>query len=481
MHIVVIGAGPTGLAAGYDLLQNGHQVTLYEQDPRWVGGISRTVVYKGYRFDIGGHRFFSKNAEIEAYWRNILGEDLLTRRRLSRIFYDGKFYDYPLKAGNAFKNMGLVNTAGCLGNYLKTQMFPRRPVRTFEDWVTNHFGARLYEMFFKSYTEKVWGMPCNEISADWAAQRIQGLSLITAVKSAVWPSGFSRQKSVKTLADSFRYPKQGPGMLWERVASHIRSLGGDLRMGARVSCIAWEPGRGVSAVEASGCAAQRPDHVISSMPLRSLVRALSPQPPLDVRDAAEALHYRDFITVALIVDAPHLFPDQWIYIHDPRVKVGRIQNFKNWSADMVPDPGMTCLGMEYFCFAGDGLWTAPDRELLSLAEREARATGLLGKARCVDGTVVRVPKAYPVYDDHYERHLLTIRRYLDSHLPNLQIAGRNGMHRYNNQDHAMLTGLMAAKNVSGAAYDLWAVNSDAQYLESVPSTRRVPQRITVKG
>ncbi len=476
MRTVVIGAGPTGLSAGYELLQRGHQVSVYEQDPTWVGGISRTVVYKGYRFDIGGHRFFSKNPDIEDYWRHVLGPDLLTRERLSRIFYGGKFYDYPLKARNAFKNMGLANTAWCLGSYVKTQCFPRTPARTFEDWVTNRFGARLYQMFFKTYTEKVWGMPCQEISADWAEQRIQEFSLKTALRAALWPSRHQGATTVKTLANSFAYPRLGPGMLWERVADLIRIRGGEVRMGALVSHILWEPGHGVRAISTAEGQPAELDHLISSMPLASLVKALSPQAPADVQSAAERLRYRDFITVALIVDAADLFPDQWIYIHDPHVKVGRIQNFKNWSPDMVPDPAMTCLGMEYFCFAGDGLWTAPDSDLVALAEREARATGLLGDARCVDAMVVRVPKAYPVYDDHYARHLQTIRDYLAGELPNLQIAGRNGMHRYNNQDHAMMTGIMAAKNVSGADYDLWAVNSDAQYLESAPAGRLVPQR-----
>lgn len=476
MHIVVIGAGPTGLSAGYELVQTAHQVTIYEQDPHFVGGISRTVEFKGYRFDIGGHRFFTKNPDIESFWHTMLGDDLVRCHRLSRIFYGGKFYDYPLRAGNAFRNLGLLNTTLCLSHYLKSRLFPRSPVETFEDWVTNQFGKRLYEVFFKTYTEKVWGMPCNEISADWASQRIQGLSLASAVKAALFPR-LGSGTAIKTLINTFWYPTLGPGMLWERIGRHIQTRGGTLRMGAKVSRIVWEPRTGVTAIRTSDQQFVVPDQVISSMPIRSLVRALRPSAPMSVQNAAESLHYRDFITVALIIDAPHVFPDHWIYIHDPRVKVGRIQNFKNWSSAMVPDPTKTCLGMEYFCFEGDGLWNTTDAELLALAEQEARAIGLLGRAQCVDGAVVRVPKAYPVYDHDYRTHLGTIQRFLAKQIPNLQVAGRNGMHRYNNQDHAMLTGFFAAKNALGAHYDLWAVNGDAEYLETVQTSRTVPHRL----
>jgi len=337
-------------------------------------------------------------------------------------------------------------------------------------------------MFFKTYTEKVWGMSCNEISADWAVQRIQGLSLYHAVIAALLPQGRQKNPVMKTLIDSFRYPRLGPGMLWERVADLVKDRGGLIQMDAKVSRLTWESGRGITTVVTRQGHHAHPDHVISSMPLRALVHALDPLVPPEVKTSAESLQYRDFITVALIVDSPFLFPDNWIYIHDPRVKVGRIQNFKNWSPDMVPDPNMTCVGMEYFCFKGDGLWMMPDAELLSLAEREARITGLLGNATCVDGTVVRVPKAYPVYDDHYAAHVSTIRNFLMHHVPNLQCVGRNGMHRYNNQDHAMLTGLLSAKNVGGAHYDLWRINADAEYLETDSGVRRVPRRASmVKG
>ncbi|WP_255398081.1 NAD(P)/FAD-dependent oxidoreductase [Sulfobacillus sp. hq2] len=481
MDVVVIGAGPAGLAAGYEAVQQGHQVIVYEQDAHHVGGISRTVEYKGYRFDIGGHRFFSKNLAMETYWKDVLGDDLLRRQRLSRIYYQGKFYDYPLKASNAFRNMGMLKTVQCLASFAGAQIQPITPVTNFEEWVINHFGRQLYQMFFKTYTEKVWGMPCQEISADWAVQRIQGLSLGRAVQAALWPGRQSANGVVKTLTNAFFYPRLGPGMLWEKVAERIREQGGHVVMGAKVDRIIWEKGRGVVQIETPHHVSAV-HHVISSMPLRSFVRALHPKAPEEVINAAESLQYRDFLTVGLIIDAPHLFPDQWIYIHDPDLKVGRIQNFKNWSPAMVPDASKTGIGMEYFCFAGDKLWTMTDAALLNLAEQEARATGLLGQARCLDGTVIRVPKAYPVYDDAYENHLRTIRHFLASHLPNVHVAGRNGMHRYNNQDHAMMTGILAAKNVSGAHYDVWAVNGDAQYLETSGSVRSVPQRLrSLKG
>lgn len=478
MDIAIIGAGPAGLSAGYELSRTDHQVTVLEQDPQFVGGISRTVECQGYRFDIGGHRFFTKNPEIEAFWHRLLGEDLLRCRRLSRIFYGGKFYDYPLRAGNAFANLGLANTTKCVLDYVKSQVFPRSPEESFEDWVTNHFGSRLFDMFFKTYTEKVWGMRCSEISADWAAQRIQGLSLASAIRSALWPRGSSQNPTMKTLTRTFWYPKWGPGMLWERVAAHIREQGGVLKMGAKVSRLAFQPRLGITGIITSSQEFLAPDQVISSMPIRSLIRAMTPTVPKAVQIAADSLKYRDFITVALMIDAPDMFPDQWIYIHDPGVKVGRIQNFKNWSPAMVPDPSTSCLGMEYFCFEGDGLWTSSDAELLALAEREARSIGLLGQSACIGGTVVRVPKAYPVYDQGYATHLATIRQYLVEYVPNLHLIGRNGMHRYNNQDHAMLTGFLAAQNILGSHYDLWAVNGDAEYLET-STTRQVPGRISL--
>lgn len=482
MRVGIIGAGPAGLTAARELV--GQVDTLvFEQDPTAVGGISRTFEYKGYRFDIGGHRLFSKNPDVEHYWRRVLGSDLLSRSRLSRIFYGGKFYDYPLRAGNAFRNLGALNTARCLLDYVRARQHPTIPARTFEDWVTNQFGRRLYEMFFKTYTEKVWGIPCEEISADWAAQRIKGLNLATAVRSAIFGAS-GDGPVVKTLIDEFRYPRLGPGMLWERIAQEIVARNGTLLMGQKVAGVEWQRGQGVRALLAQGKAGRVStypvEHVISSMPIRSLIRAMGPQVPEEVTRAGEALKYRDFLTVALIIDTPDLFPDNWIYIHDAAVRVGRIQNFKNWSPDMVPNPDTTCVGMEYFCFAGDTLWDARDDHLMRLAEQELKQIGLLGSGRVIDGQVVRVPKAYPVYDEEYARNVDMVRSFLKAQVPNVQLVGRNGMHRYNNQDHAMVTGMLAAQNILHPehVYDLWAVNGDAEYLEEVSEERLVPRRVS---
>ena len=428
-----------------------------------VGGLSQTVKYNGYLFDIGGHRFFTKVALVERMWTEILNEDFLERPRLSRIFYNGKFFDYPLKAFNALTGLGPVEAARCVLSYLWAQAFPIRPEDNFAAWVSNRFGKRLFKIFFESYTEKVWGIPCTQIKAEWAAQRIKGLSLFSVVKNALKPqSGKDKQALIKTLIDQFHYPRRGPGMMWERCREIVEERGSRVVFHSPVEKIHWEPGR-VLAVEAGG-RTYPGKHFISSMPIRDLILALTPQPE-GLLSAAEDFHYRDFLTVALVIKQEDLFPDNWIYIHDPRVKVGRIQNYKNWSPYMVPDPSMTCLGLEYFVFEGDKLWTTPDRDLIDLASREVVQLGLVKPGHVVDGTVVRMLKAYPVYDDSYQRGLEAIRAFL-AQAPNLQLAGRNGMHRYNNQDHSMLTAVYAARNILGGNYDLWSVNVDAEYHEA---------------
>jgi protoporphyrinogen oxidase len=482
--VVVAGAGPAGLTAAHELTRLGVACEVLEADPIHVGGLARTETYRGYRFDIGGHRFFTKSEEVRRFWHEMLGDDLLRVRRLSRIYYRNRFFAYPLDARDALSKLGLFEAALCGLSYLRQAARRRREHVSFEDWVVAHFGRRLYEMFFKTYTEKVWGMPCSHISADWAAQRIRGLSLLSAARHALRPArNGGNGQVVKTLIDEFEYPRLGPGMLWERVADRLRRAGVPVRLGAAVVSLRHDGRRvrEVVAVTAEGRRRIDVEAVVSSMPLRSLVRALDPPPPEEVRRAAEALRYRDFLTVVLIADRAEVFPDNWIYVHDPDVRVGRIQNFKNWSPEMVPDPGRTALGLEYFCFEHDGLWRLTDRELVARATSEIGRIGLVDPAEVVDGTVVRVRKAYPVYDDAYRDHVETIRAYLEEGLENVQVCGRNGMHKYNNQDHAMMTGMMAARNVAGQSWNQWWVNEDAEYLEEIHpgdlGGRMVPQPI----
>jgi protoporphyrinogen oxidase len=474
--VAIIGAGPAGLTAAYLLAKGGASVVTLESDPQYVGGISRTVNYKGFRFDIGGHRFFSKAREVEDLWTEILPNDMLERPRSSRIYYRGKFYAYPLKASEALMKLGPVECVRCLASYGRAKLFPVANPRSFEDWVSNEFGSRLFSIFFKTYTEKVWGMSCKEISADWAAQRIKGLSLGTAIKNALVRSKpKDRSDVIKTLIDSFRYPRHGPGMMWEACAAKIREMGGSILMGARaVECARLGGDRGeplwsITCAVVGGERVQiRAKHVISSAPMREVVNSLRPAPDRRTIAAANRLRYRDFLTVVLILRERRAFTDNWIYIHDPNVKVGRVQNYKSWSPEMVPDSAYCCYGLEYFCFEGDGLWTSTDDDLIELAKLETEKIGLATRTDVVDGCVVRQPKAYPVYDDEYAENVQTIREALEADYPNLYLVGRNGMHKYNNQDHAMMTAMLTARNILADArlYDPWKVNQDAEYHET---------------
>lgn len=467
--VVIIGAGPAGLTAAYELCKEGVESVVLEKDDV-VGGISRTVNYKGYLFDIGGHRFFTKVKAVDDMWREVLGEKKFLRRsRLSRIYYQKKFFYYPLKASNALLGLGIWNSFMMVFSYLRAQMFPVKNESTFEDWISNRFGKRLYHTFFKTYTEKVWGIPCDKISADWAAQRIKGLSLVTTIKNALLPTEVKdKGEIIKTLIDAFDYPAKGPGMMWEMVAESIQKDNSTLKMNSDVDRIFWQKGR-VTALEVeSGGKREVIDGTdfISSMPMQELVRKMSPEPPAEVLAAADKLGYRDFLTVSLVVNKENLFEDNWIYIHDPDVKVGRIQNFKNWSPQMVPDSSKTCLGLEYFCFEGDGLWTMDDADLIALGAKELGLLQLVDPADVEDGSVVRMPKAYPVYDAVYVDAVDTIRDFLRE-VPNLYLVGRNGMHKYNNQDHSMLTAMLSVKNILGANYDVWGVNVDNEYHEEI--------------
>ena len=458
--VIIIGAGPAGLTAAYQLVQQGIHPKVVEKGDK-VGGIARTETYKGYRFDIGGHRFFTKVEPVKQLWQEVLGNDFIKVPRLSRIYYKGRFFNYPLNIGNTLFNLGIVESLLILLSYIKSQIWPNPIEETFEQWVINRFGERLYKTFFKTYTEKVWGIPCNKIQAEWAAQRIKGLSLKSAVLNALFGSN-----NTKTLIKEFDYPSLGPGMMWQRFQEAVESKGGTVDLNTGViqiqrqgSCI-----RSITVQQNGEVVQLSGDRFISSMPITALIHRLDPPAPDEVIQAANALSYRDFLIVALIVDQVDLFPDNWIYIHSPEAKVGRIQNFKNWSPEMVPDASKTCLGMEYFCSQGDSIWEMSDTELIELATRELASLGLAKVEDVEDGVVIRQPKAYPVYDRDYRQHLEVIKDFLTT-FENLQTIGRNGMHRYNNQDHAMLTGMLAVRNLLGEHHDLWDVNTERSYYE----------------
>jgi len=463
-RVIIIGAGPAGLTAAYALAKEGRsRITVLEAD-RVVGGIARTAQYKGFRFDIGGHRFFTKIQTVADLWREILGTEFISVPRLSRIHYNGRFFDYPLKPANALLGLGPLMTLRIILSYLKWHYRPYPIEENFEQFVTNRFGKLLYEIFFKTYTEKVWGIPCTEIRAEWAAQRIQGLSLARAILKAT--ALHNRIGPIKSLIHEFQYPRLGPGQMWEACRDRIVERGHSVLMQHGVDRCHVTAGR-VTVVEArtpEGSKSFEADHVISTMPIRSLVRAITPAVPDRIRHAAEGLRYRDFLVVALILKKEKLFPDNWIYVHTPGVQVGRIQNFNNWSPAMVPVPGMTCLGMEYFCFKGDGLWESTDEALIEQASTELVALGLGSRSDVVDGTVIRMPKAYPIYDSTYRGYLSTVREFVDP-IANLHTVGRNGMHQYNNQDHSMLAALWSVANMQGASYDPWDTNTGYEYHE----------------
>jgi protoporphyrinogen oxidase len=492
--VCVVGAGPAGLTAAYCLTKEMPSVLVIEKDPVYVGGISRTVTYKDFSFDIGGHRFFSKAKEVVDLWLEILPDDFIERPRLSRIYYGGKFYAYPLKAFEALGNLGLFTSAACMLSYACAKALPIREPRTFHDWVRNQFGERLFQIFFKTYTEKVWGMSCDEISADWAAQRIKGLDLRVAILNALTRSlkpatGASGGPVVKTLIESFQYPRKGPGMMWEAAARKIKACGGKVLMGRDMQRLAFDASRNLWRIDVTAADGRHESytarHVISSAPVRELTEKISPL-PISLFHARE-LRYRDFLTVALMVKKGDLFPDNWIYIHDPSVKVGRVQNFGSWSPEMVP-AGMSCLGLEYFCFEGDGLWTSADADLIALAKQECAKIGLIAAADVVDACVVRQPKAYPVYDEAYRENIAMVRLDLEQSYPTLHLVGRNGMHKYNNQDHAMMTAMLTARNILAGKrlYDVWGVNEDAEYheagasgvKEALASERAVPRKVS---
>lgn len=464
-EVVVIGAGPAGLTAAYEFGRRGKKVRVFEAD-EVVGGISRTVERDGWRFDIGGHRFFTKVAPVEAFWHEILpDEDFLMRPRMSRIFYGNKFYDYPLKATNALRNLGIIEAVRCVLSYLWVRIHKPKDTTTFEGWTAARFGWRLYRTFFKTYTEKVWGVPATDIQADWAAQRIKNLSLGKAIFNALLPR--RNQKDIASLIEEFQYPKYGPGMMWERCTELVRDQGSTVTLTTRVESITRgdQGAKSVSVRDANGSQQYPCDHIISTMPINELLAVINPPAPTEVLAAAAGLKHRDFLTVAIVVPQEFAFPDNWIYIHAPEVRVGRIQNFGSWSPYLVKE-GRTCLGLEYFVSIGDDLWVMPDDDLIELAKREIATLGLADPTRVEAGFVVRMPKAYPVYDIDYQANVETIRTWLTQNMPNVHPVGRNGMHKYNNQDHSMYTAMLTVENiVDGTHHDIWAVNVEEEYHE----------------
>jgi protoporphyrinogen oxidase len=469
--VIITGAGPAGLTAAYELVKRGIAPLVLEKGDK-VGGIARTETYKGYRFDIGGHRFYTKVEVVQQLWLEVLGNDFIKVPRLSRIYYGGKFFNYPLSAFNTLFNLGLIESALILLSYFKIRVQPLPEETTFEQWVTNRFGERLYKTFFKTYTEKVWGIPCHQIQADWAAQRIKGLSLTTAVINALFGSN-----DTKTLIKEFDYPRLGPGMMWEKFTAAVENKGGKVELNTGVIRIERDGYRvkGIVAEKNGEICQFSADHFISSMPVSALINRMEPPPPEEVLHAARSLNYRAFMIVSLVVNQPDLFPDNWIYIHTPDVQVGRIQNFKNWSPEMVPDLSKTCLGMEYFCNEDDAVWNMDDGDLIKLAAKELEDLNLAKASDVEDGVVIRQAKAYPVYDSDYRQHLQVLQDFLTK-FENLQTVGRNGMHRYNNQDHSMLTGVLAVRNIDGENHNLWEVNTERSYYEDFTSDKLKKKR-----
>jgi len=467
--VVIIGAGPAGLAAGIKLVKAGKKVLIVEKESH-VGGISKTIEYKGYRFDLGGHRFFTKSKEVNDLWNETLGKDFITRPRLSRIYYQNKFFAYPVKPLNALKGLGLKESILILASYIKIKIFPYKKEDTFEEWVTNRFGKKLYNTFFKAYTEKLWGIPCNQIQAEWAAQRIKGLSMVSALKNAILPD---KKGKIKTLIDKFNYPKLGPGMMYDKMAENFIKMGGTLITEVKINSLDVKGGKVVDASLKSknGEVRVSADFFISSMPITFLVKVLDPAVDPKTLKAANKLTYRSFITVGLILNSKNPFPDTWIYVHSPEAKMGRIQNFENWSPFMVPNKKHTALGLEYFCTEGDELWNFDDKDLIELGLNELEFIKLGKKKDFVDGFVTRVPKTYPVYDSAYPKNLKIIKEYLEN-IENLQPVGRYGMFKYNKMDHSILAGIYAAENILGANHNIWEVNADQEYYEEGKSEKK---------
>ena len=473
-EILIIGAGPAGLTAAWEAEKHGIKTLILEGDKE-IGGISRTVERNGWRFDIGGHRFFTKVDEVYQIWDEILDkEDFLLRPRMSRIYYKNKFYDYPLKASNALFNLGIIEAVRCVLSYFYVRVFPPKNQDNFEDWVAARFGWRLYNIFFKTYTEKVWGVDAKTIGSDWASQRIKNLSLMKAILNA-----FQINKSgeiITTLIDKFKYPKYGPGMMWETAYKKLQEKNHKILLSSRVVEISKK--NDTYKVKIDSGEEFEAKNVLSSMPLAHLPKTIKPVPDNNVLESGQNLKFRDFLSVALVIDEKDAFPDNWIYIHDPGVKVGRVQNYGSWSPYLVKE-GKTCLGLEYFVNIGDELWSMEDEKLIDLAIKELEKLSLIKMNSTHEGYVVRMPKAYPVYDLDYSKNIDAIEKWLSKDHKNIYPIGRNGMHRYNNQDHSMMTAVLSIRNIIlGEKNNIWKVNVEEDYHEEISTGRSAP---TQKG
>lgn len=472
--IIIVGAGPAGLTAAWEAEKFGYKTLILESTSQ-VGGISRTVERDGWRFDIGGHRFFTKVDLVNKIWDEILDrDDFLLRPRMSRIYYKKKFFDYPLKPLNALSNLGLFESIACVMSYIYVRIFPPKDQNNFENWVAARFGWRLYNIFFKTYTEKVWGIEANKIGSDWASQRIKNLSLSKAILNA-----FFKDKSgevITTLIDEFKYPKFGPGMMWETAYTKLTNKGHKIVLNSKVKKIEKYETNTYKVILESGEVFEA-EHVITSMPLASLPSTIYPNENKETKLSGESLKFRDFLSVALVLDVEDAFPDNWIYIHEPGVKVGRIQNYGSWSPYLIKE-GMTCLGLEYFVNENDNMWNSSDDDLIELAKGELEYLKIIDTGKIKNGYVVRMPKAYPVYDLEYQQNITVIRRWLENNHANIHPIGRNGMHRYNNQDHSMVAGVLTVRNIlNKETNNIWEINVEDEYHEEKILDRSVPKII----
>lgn len=451
---LIIGAGPAGLTAGIELLKTGNfEATVLERD-NVIGGLARTTEYRGCRYDIGPHHFITSSEKIETWWKDLMQGDFLEHKRFTRIYYNNHFFNYPLEPINVLEGLSLWECLRCMVSYIRYRLFPIKKVRSFQDWVTNKFGYHLFSIFFKTYTEKVWGIECSQISSDWAAQRISGFSLSKAIFFAFFGRFYKKNKP-RTIRDDFYYPSKGAGTLWEKAANWLQSFeGGSVHLnqdvvslehdGKKIVAVHAQDKRSTSGVQT--LARYDADYFFSTMPLRTLIKSLDPLPPDIIINAANSLQYRGLITVNLIVNKTAICPDHWLYVHEKKVKMGRIGNMNNFSMGMVDHPGHTALSLEYFAFVGEAFWLKTEQELVEIAKLELEKIGLLKADEVLDGMVMKTAEAYPLYDEHYKEHLSTVLNYLGT-FSNLELMGRNGLHRYNNMDIAMLSAISAVDNV----------------------------------